>query len=82
MHLHWVLNEPTRTPEDHARLKLARKLAALLTGGDPTACPLVHPLRWPGSWHRKGQPRLSYIVEENEAAEIDLERIAAQFAGA
>ena len=33
LHLHWVLNEPTRTTDEHARLKHARKLAALLVGG-------------------------------------------------
>jgi hypothetical protein len=72
LHLHWRLPEPTRTSEEHARLKLARKLAALLIGGDPTATPLVHPLRWPGSWHRKGKPKLCRIVALNESAELDL----------
>jgi hypothetical protein len=72
LHLHWVLNEPTRTPEEHAKLKLVRKLAALLIGGDPTAVPAVHPLRIPGSWHRKSKPKLCRIVVANEDAELDL----------
>jgi hypothetical protein len=72
LHLHWRLNEPTRAPAEHARLKRARRLAAALAGGDPSAVPLVHPLRWPGSWHRKGEPRLCRILELRDDAEIDL----------
>ena len=68
-----MLNEPTRTPEEHAKLKLARKLATLLIGGDPTAVPAVHPLRLPGSWHRKGKPKLCRIIATNEDAELDLD---------
>lgn len=62
LHLHWRLNEPTRTPEDHRRLKQARILAGALVGGDASNKPIVHPIRWPGSWHRKGTPRLARIV--------------------
>jgi len=29
-------------------------------------------MRWPGSWHRKGQPKLASIVEYNPDGEIDL----------
>jgi hypothetical protein len=72
LHLHWRLTEPTRTPEDHNRLKLARDLAARLVGADTTAVPLVHPLRWPGSFHRKGAPRLARLVELNPDVEIEL----------
>ena len=32
----------------------------------------MHPIRWPGSVHRKGEPKLARIVELNEDAEIDL----------
>lgn len=73
LHLHWRLNEPTQTPEEHAKLKLARRLAAELVGSDTTNVPMVHPIRWPGSIHRKGVARLAQIVELNEGAEIDLD---------
>lgn len=72
LHLHWRLNEPTQTTEDHAKLRRARELATALVGGDTTNVPLVHPIRWPGSLHRKGEPRLARIVALNEGAEIDL----------
>jgi Protein of unknown function (DUF3987) len=73
VHLHWRLAEPTRTAEDHARLKRARYLAQRLAGADATTIPLVHPLRWPGSWHRKGAPRLASILHEAPTAELDLD---------
>ena len=70
-HLHWRLSEPTRCQEDHQRLKHARVLATSLVGGDASNKPIVHPIRWPGSWHRKALPRLTRIAHLNEA-EIDL----------
>ena len=73
VHLHWRLTVPTRTAEDHAKLKRARRIAKTLVGADGTAYPLVHPLRWAGSWHRKGEPRLARIVGGDVAAEIDLD---------
>jgi putative DNA primase/helicase len=73
LHLHWRLTEPTRTADDHARLREARRLATMLAGGDPTAMPPVHPLRWPGSWNRKREPsRMARIAACNAAAEVDL----------
>lgn len=72
LHLHWRLRAPTRTFPEHVQLKEARRLAAELVGGDPSAAPPVHPLRWPGSWHRKSTPRLSRIVAIDLGAEIDL----------
>ena len=62
LHLHWRLSEPTRSADDHRLLKLARTLATGLVGGDASNKPVVHPLRWPGSWHCKGAPRLVRIV--------------------
>jgi hypothetical protein len=62
LHLHWRLAVPARTTEEHKNLKLARRLATMLVGADATGVPPVHPLRWPGSWHRKGKPRLARIV--------------------
>ncbi len=72
LHWHLRLMEPTRTADNHLRLKECRRLAQQLVGADGSAVPLVHPLRWPGSWHRKGEPRLARIVALNEDAEIDL----------
>jgi hypothetical protein len=75
LHLYWRLTEPTRTPQDHANLKEAQRLAAQLVGADESAVPPCHPLRWPGSWHRKGEPRLASIVTLNADAEVELARI-------
>ncbi len=72
MHLHWRLSEPTRIPEDHAKLGLARDLATRLIGADPTGKPIVHPLRWPGSWNLKGTPILAHGVSRQDEAEVHL----------
>lgn len=71
LHLHWRLSEPTRDADAHATLKRARGLATALAGGDRSNTPVVHPIRWPGSWHRKDRPRLATIIAEAEA-ELDL----------
>ena len=54
-------------------LNRARKLATALVGGDPSNVPIVHPIRWPGSWHRKAEPRLCKIESANPDREIMLE---------
>jgi hypothetical protein len=72
LHLHWRLAVPARTAEEHAALKLARRLAQMIVGADATGVPPVHPLRWPGSWHRKGLPRLARIVGGNPERETVL----------
>jgi hypothetical protein len=56
-----------------ARLKSARDIAARLVGGDPTNKSVCHPIRWPGTWHRKGEPRLCVIDTANPDIEIDLD---------
>ena len=43
-----------------------------LVGADPSNTPFAHPIRWPGSWHRKPTPRLARIVSVVEGNEIDL----------
>jgi hypothetical protein len=71
LHLHWRLSKPARDgalPE----LKRARELAARIVGGDMSNVPIVHPIRWPGGWHRKGEPVLCTIAAEDSDAEIDL----------
>ena len=82
LHLHWRLAEPTREASDHQRLKRARRLAALLAESDVTAVPMVHPLRWPGTWHLKSDPRLARIVACNPADEVHLEDVLDALEGA
>jgi RecA-family ATPase len=72
LHAYWRLKSPAQGG-DLERLKRARKLAAAVVGGDPTNVPAVHPIRWPGSWHRKAEPRLCEIVEASPDCEINLE---------
>jgi hypothetical protein len=70
LHLHWRLTEPA-TGDDIKVLKEARRIAALWVGADMTNVSIVHPIRWPGSWHVKGEPRLARIVSGTDN-EIDL----------
>ena len=60
-------------PEEHERLREARNYACALVGADASGVPVVHPIRWPGSWHRKDKPRLARIAVLNETVEIDLD---------
>lgn len=71
VHLHWRLTEPTRDEDAHKKLKACRSMAKELVGADGTSTPMVHPMRWPGSWHRKGTPRPCRIIAKTEA-EIEL----------
>lgn len=71
LHLYWRLTRPARTPEERAVLKAARHALGALCEADMTAVPLMHPMRWPGSWHTKGTPRLCEIIAETEN-ELDL----------
>jgi hypothetical protein len=87
LHLHWRLAVPASDAEALVKLKQARMLATALVGGDPTNNPVPHPIRWPGSWHRKAEPRLCEIVTLNGEVEINLDaalaalQTAAQAAG-
>jgi hypothetical protein len=72
LHLHWRLTEPA-TGADLSLTKEARALAAHIVGADTTNVPMVHPIRWPGSWHKKSTPKLTQIVALNEACEIELQ---------
>jgi Primase C terminal 2 (PriCT-2)/Family of unknown function (DUF5906) len=72
VHAHWRLSEPARGNDDLVRLKLARRLACELVDADRTCISIVHPLRWPGSWHLKATPRLATIATLNDDAEIHL----------
>ena len=75
VHLHWRLKKPTTTEEDHKLLREARVLATDLVGGDCTNIYIGHPIRWPGSWHRKNidTPRLARIISFSNDNEIDLD---------
>ena len=70
IHMHWRLSEPTTTPAEHARLRGARRLAAVRVGADRGLAPPVHPIRGPGSLNRKASPALAVIET------IDADRVA------
>jgi hypothetical protein len=65
LHPYLRLKVPARSKEELDKLKDARWLMTLLVGGDTTNISIVHPIRWPGSVHRKGAPKLCRIVELN-----------------
>ena len=71
IHMHWRLATPARGA-DLPKLKGLRAFAARIVGGDPSNVPACHPIRWPGSWHRKGEPRLCAIEMLDAGREIDL----------
>jgi AAA domain len=73
LHLHWRLAETASDKPALKKLKRARDLAARIVGADPSGKSVVHPYRWPGSWHRKAEPRLCEIETANPDAEIVLE---------
>jgi hypothetical protein len=79
LHLHWRLCAPARL-EALPALKKARDMAARLVGGDPSNKPVCHPIRWPGSWHRKGEPILCKIDTANPDCEIELAPALAKLA--
>lgn len=76
LHVHWRLAKPARG-DDVAKLKQARDLATRIVGGDPSNKPVCHPIRWPGSWHRKATPRLCEIETAARDVEIDLHKALA-----
>ena len=71
LHLHWRLKTPTRSVSEHAQLIELRTIACGLVGADASANPIVHPMRWSGSWHRKTHPRIASILSQSEN-EIEL----------
>jgi AAA domain len=73
LHLHWRLRVPARNTAELAKLKQARDIAGRLVGGDPSNDPICHPIRWPGSWHRKQKPRLCQIATIDANLEVDLD---------
>jgi hypothetical protein len=81
-HCHWRLQQPAATDADHAKLKQARRLAAQIAGADRSNIPAVHPIRCPGSWHRKKAPRLCEIVSIDTKREIELDAALATLTAA
>ncbi|KPH09098.1 AAA family ATPase [Rhizobium acidisoli] len=74
IHAHWRLTYPATRPDELRKLKAVRRAAAMLVDADKSAAPLVHPMRWPGSWHTKTtSARMCKIVAEDDFAEIDLD---------
>jgi hypothetical protein len=61
VHLHWRLDVPA-VGLGLDKFKTARRVANAVVGGDTTNDPVSHPLRWPGSWHRRADPRLYKIT--------------------
>jgi hypothetical protein len=82
LHLHWRLARPARGPQALKKLKQARTLATRLVGGDASNVPPCHPIRWPGSWHRKKEPRLCSIETALPDIEIDLDAALAALTAA
>jgi hypothetical protein len=72
LHLYWVLKVPARTKDELSLLKQARRLATRIAGGDGSNVTIVHPIRWPGSLHRKGEPKLCRIISATDN-EIELD---------
>src|SRR5262249_9531678 len=72
IHAHWRLARPAQG-DRLAELKPKRDITARIVGGDPCNNPVCHPIRWPGSWHRKAEPRLCEIEALDPDREIDLD---------
>jgi AAA domain len=73
LHLHWRLAVPAQGPQALTALKEARRLATKIVGADASNVPACHPIRWPGSWHRKGEPALCMIETILADREIELD---------
>jgi hypothetical protein len=73
LHVHWRLAEAASGKTALKDLKHARDLACRIVGADPSGKSVVHPYRWPGSWHRKAEPRLCEIETAESDREIVLE---------
>jgi hypothetical protein len=82
LHLHWRLKVPAADPAALKKLTDARDIAAKLVGGDASNKPICHPIRWPGSWHRKAEPRLCQTETLNADVEIDLDEALAKLKAA
>jgi hypothetical protein len=82
LHGHWRLRAPARGDDALKKLKRARGIATRLAGGDASNVPPCHPIRWPGSWHRKKEPRMCAIDTIYPDVEIDLDDALAKLTAA
>jgi hypothetical protein len=82
LHGRWGLSAAAANADAFRKLKYARELVTRLAGGDPSNNPLVHPIRWPGSIHRKAEPRLCRVVDGNLTRRIDLDAAVAELEAA
>jgi hypothetical protein len=82
LHVHYRLTAPASGKDGLTKLKRARTLATKLVGGDASNVPPCHPIRWPGSWHRKAEPRLCVIDTLWPDIEIDLDSALAKLIAA
>jgi hypothetical protein len=73
LHIHFRIAGAARGTQNLTRLKRARELATAIVDGDTSNVPIVHCIRWPGSYHKKAEPRLCEIEVLNPEAEIDLD---------
>lgn len=74
LHVYWRLGQPAIDPGQKRLLYRARSLAARLVDADPSGVSLVHPMRWPGSWHTKtAQPVLCRRVGGDVDRDVKLE---------
>jgi hypothetical protein len=73
LHIHFRIAGSARGADALTKLKRARGLATAIVGGDPSNVPVVHCIRWPGSYHRKSEPKLCASEVLNADAEIDLD---------
>jgi hypothetical protein len=73
LHIHFRITGSARGGEALTKLKRARELATAIVGGDPSNVPVVHCIRWPGSFHRKGDPRPCAFETLSPDAEIELD---------
>ena len=57
LHLHWRLAN-RRVSGKTLSTQASAEILRAPGRADPTSIPICHPIRWPGSWHRKSQPRI------------------------
>jgi hypothetical protein len=83
VHAHFRLSEPATSEADLVKLRRVNELLCEIAGGDRSAIPLSHPMRWPGSVHRKNPdaPRLARIVEHNPESEFHLDELLIELEG-
>jgi hypothetical protein len=75
VHVYYRLTEPA-SGDAAVLAKNVRKGISGILRSDGSADSLVHPMRWPGSWHTKREPVLCRIVGGDHKREIDLEDAA------